>query len=122
MNIKQVANRLTSLGFTMGAVASIPNWGRKDPEIFTTNLHVMSPPFRDVFIGKAKGGWYITSHIKFKARRFHARLHNTFTEEMKNIFGHGRTLELAIADFEKEYIKKVYPFHESVPTCLQHLW
>lgn len=79
------------------------------PELFThANLHVLSVPFRDVFIGKAVNGWYITSHIKFTARRFRCRKYNTFTAELKNIFGHGHTLLDAVEDFEKNFMFKVY--------------
>ena len=109
ITITQARQRLAALGFEMGKYGT-PNWGMMSPpELFTHGTtHVLSPPFRDVFIGKAKGGWYITSHIKFSARRFRARLYNTYTEELKNIFGHGRTLLDAIQDFENNFNLKVY--------------
>ena len=109
MNVIQAAKRLTALGCKMNPTgANCPRFGTTTPELFTTDLHVVSVPFRDVFIGKAKGGWYVTSHIKFTARRRRARLYNTFGAELKNIFGHGRTLEFAIRDFENNYNLKVY--------------
>lgn len=108
ITITQVRQRLAALGFEMGKYGT-PNWGMMTPELFTHGtVHVLSKPFRDVFIGKAKGGWYITSHIKFSARRFRARLHNTYTEEMKNIFGMGKTLKDVIQDFENNFNLKVY--------------
>jgi hypothetical protein len=109
MNSQQAAKRLTALGFKMNPTgANCPRFGTTTPELFTTDLHVVSVPFRDVFFARAKGGWYVTSHIKFTARRRRARLYNTFECHMKNIFGHGRTLELAIMDFVKEYTFKVH--------------
>jgi hypothetical protein len=109
MNSRQAAKRLTALGFKINPPgAGCQRYGTTTPELFTTDLHVLSVPFRDVFFARAKGGWYVTSHIKFTARRRRARLYNTFGAELKNIFGHGRTLELAIKDFENNYNLKVY--------------
>jgi hypothetical protein len=109
MNIKQAASILTKLGFTMNPPgANCEHWGRKSAEPFYTSDCILSTPFRDVFIGKAKGGWYVTSHIKFKARRKHARSYNMYDASVSNIFGHGHTLELAIMDFVKEYTFKVH--------------
>lgn len=104
MNIKQAANRLSSkLGFTM-----IDKWGKKTPEVFVTPYHILSTPFRDVFIGKCKGGWYITSHIIFTARRKYSRSHNTFQHCTNNIFGSSRTLKEAIESFEQNFKTLTY--------------
>ena len=118
MNVKQAANRLTKLGFTMNPQgASCPRFGTMTPEPFTTEFHIHSTPFRDVFIGHVTGvthlngkrsGWYVTSHIKFKARRYRARMYNTFECHTKNIFGGGDTLLKAITEFETNFKAKQY--------------
>ena len=110
ISITQVRQRLTALGFTMNTnPTDCKDWGTMTPELFThAGLHCLSVPFRDVFIGKSVNGWYITSHIKFTARRFRARRYNTFTAELKNIFGMGKTLKDAIQDFENNFNLKVY--------------
>jgi hypothetical protein len=109
MNIKQAAARLTKLGFTMNPPgANCERWGRKSAEVFETPYHIVSTPFRDVFFARCKGGWYVTSHIKFTARRKRARLYNTFEHRMLNIFGSGRTLELATNNFTANFVTENY--------------
>jgi hypothetical protein len=109
MNVKQAAGRLTKLGFTMNpAGADCSRFGTMTPEPFTTEFHIHSTPFRDVFFAKCKGGWYVTSHIKFKARRYRARMYNTFECHTKNIFGSGDTLLKAITEFETNFKAKQY--------------
>jgi hypothetical protein len=104
MNIRQAAEFLTGLGFTMNPMgADCPTWGRKPAEVFATPHHILSTPFRDVFIGKVRSGWYVTSNIKFKARRKRARLYNTFDHHMANIFGSGDTLLKAMINFETNF-------------------
>lgn len=109
MKITQARKQLTILGFTMNPHgAECKNWGRKTPEQFHTSHHILSSPFRDVFIGKARGGWYVTSHIKFTARRFRARLHNAFDHSTANIFGGGKTLAKAMEIFTSNFNRGFY--------------
>jgi hypothetical protein len=99
---RRAVARLTALGFNMTADGSThPLWGRKSADMFNSGtLHVLSVPFRDVLITRSPNGWYVSSHIKFNARRKHARLTNTFVNQVKSVFGFGKTMEQALNDFE----------------------
>lgn len=107
MNIKQARKRLELLGFTFPL--PLPSaWGRKVPEKFETEFHILETPIRDIYFAEAKGGWYVTSHIYFQARRFRARQYNTFKASILNIFGYGATLEEAIGNFAYNFNSKIY--------------
>lgn len=110
ISITQARQRMADLGFEMNPPGACHrNWGRKPAEIFThPGYHCLSVPFRDVFISKAVGGWVITSHIKFNARKFRSRLSNTFMLERKFICGWGATLKDAVQDFEVNYNLKIH--------------
>ena len=82
-------------------------WGHQLPEAFTFSPnHILGTPTRDVYFGKAVGGYYITSHIYFQARNYRCRYR--YRAEILNIFGMGNTLKLAIENFEKNFTGKVY--------------
>jgi len=72
----------------------------------------LSKPERDVYIGHMypnqpdKEFWYITSHIKFKARKYRGR--TSYEAEILNIFGSGKTLEDAMTRFEHNFRNKIY--------------
>lgn len=110
ISITQVRQRIAALGFEMNPLgADCKNYGRMDAEPYTdSTYHILSKPFRSVFIAKCINGWYITSHIHFNARKFRARLDNTGWVERKNIFGHGVTLKDAVRDFEINYYLKIH--------------
>jgi hypothetical protein len=106
MTLIQAIKRLSNLGFEMGT-QDVAHWGKKFPEKFSFEPHhVLTRPFRDVFIGEAKGGWYITSNIHFEARRYRYRY--TYMARIKNIFGHGKTLNEAVNDFTKNFKTLTY--------------
>ena len=103
MTIKTASKQLEQLGFTMNS-----KYGTAKPESFTSPYHILSIPSRNVYIGKAKGGYYITSHINFKARLYRACKYNTFAANVNNIFGHGKTLALAVYNFRENFLNKNY--------------
>jgi hypothetical protein len=106
MNISQAIKRLTVLGFKMGETG-VRDWGRQDAEPFDFSpSHIVTTPFRDVFIGHVKNGWYVTSHIKFKGRIYRHRYEQSF--EIFNIFGGGKTLADAMTQFESNFKSKTY--------------
>ena len=108
MTLSKAIQRLKTLGFNISpSQASDSVWGRQEPETFDFSpSHITSTPFRDVFIGKAKGGWYVTSHIKFKGRIYRHRHEQNF--EILNIFGGGKTLEDAMLEFEVNFRSKTF--------------
>ncbi len=110
MTISQASARLTTLGFSMNPTgANLINFGTMEAETFVhPGVHILSTPRRDVYIGKCKGGWYITSTIHFKAHKRRARIYNTFDARRLNIFGGGSTLEMAMMEFESNFRTKTY--------------
>ena len=106
MTLREAAQRLKVLGFQFFEQGGI-RWGAMAAEDFDPGrCHVLSEPFRDVFIGECKGGWYITSHINFSAQRCHSQDKHTAT--ILNIFGSGKTLEHALEEFEHNFENKTY--------------
>ena len=106
MTIAEVARRLTLLGFKMGAVKDVPEWGKRpltEHFDFRPN-HVLTTPYRDVYIGECQGGWYITSHIYFRGRMFRRRKYNVEHMKVRNLFGGGATLAQAFAIFRIEFL------------------
>ena len=97
MKLPEAIKRLSSLGFKMGVVDAVPFWGTIEAEPCDSGKDSFTPLYRDVFIGRAKGGWYITSHIKGTYRRYRCR--NEQQVCRANIFGGGTTLEEALTEF-----------------------
>lgn len=105
MTRKQAIKRLQSLGFEISKDPYF-TWGKMAPEPYDMKPHHFTPWFRDVSMGKAVGGYYITSSIKGTMRRYRCRkLHSA---HVGNIFGKGTNLELAMADFEHNFNNKIY--------------
>ena len=102
MTMKQVIKRLTLLGFSM----THGTWGSQSPEAYNVKPDHFIPLFRDVFVGKSVGGYYVTSHIKGKMRRYRCR--EWFETTVGNIFGGGSTLEQAMLEFEVNFRNKIY--------------
>ena len=112
MTLKQATKRLAALGFKMEAVGSSVH-GLIGAEAFNYFPHsILSEPMRDVFIGETKTGWYVTSHINFKGKRF--RHTETHYATILNIFGGGATLDDAIKEFESNFLNKKYNQYESI--------
>jgi hypothetical protein len=106
MTIIQASKRLQALGFNMKGVGS-PHFGQMNPEPFTFGQHhVLTPPWRTVFFAPCNGGWYVTSSIRFEARKYRHRY--SYTAQILNIFGGGKTLEEAITEFENNFKTKTY--------------
>ena len=104
MNLKQAKQRFARLGFVFNN-SDVPNWGRRDlTEAFDfTPNHLLNIPYRDVYIGKAVGGWYISSHINFRGRLYRHRSYNAAWMNRRNIFGLGDNLRAAVYDFEAQF-------------------
>lgn len=81
-------------------------WGQQTPEPYDTGKDHFIPQMRDVFIGTAKGGFYVTSHLKGKMRQFRCR--TWFDTDVGNIFGGGSTLQEAISEFVANFLSKTY--------------
>lgn len=112
MTLKQVVKRLAALGFKMNGSCGCVH-GTIGAEAFNYYPHsILSEPMRDVFLGECKGGWYVTSHINFKAKRFRAR--EVHTASILNIFGSGQTIEAAIEEFERHFKHKVYNRYDAI--------
>lgn len=106
MTVREAAKRLKALGFQFFEQNGT-RWGEMSAEEFGAGeVYIASEPFRDVFIGECKDGWYITSHINFRAQRYHC--HETHQATILNIFGSGETLEDAMAEFEYNFANKNY--------------
>jgi hypothetical protein len=108
---------LSDLGFHMGADdKNVTSWGQMEAEPFDIGKdHVVTEPYpnviiggpcRNVFIGQAVNGWYVTSHIRFSCRRYRCR--RIELREIKNIFGGGKTLEEAVNNFVHNFKTKTY--------------
>lgn len=117
MRISQALSRLTKLGFTVGHVPHASHWGKKDvePEFFQRKgieqFHVIKGKHepelhRDVYIGKCKNGWYVTSSIVFTRKNFACR--NSFLCKMMNVYGGGKTLQSAMDIFEDNLLHRNY--------------
>ncbi len=107
MTIREAAKRLKALGFQFFE-RSGTCWGEMTAEEFDPGkCYVLSEPFRDVFIGECKDGWYVTSHIHFTAQRYHYNV-VTHRATILNIFGGGKTLEHALEEFEHNFVNKTY--------------
>src|ERR1035437_878588 len=105
MKTAEAIECLSSLGFEMGKTAS-PYWGNTKAEPYDAGKHHFTPECRDVYIGWGNGGWYITSDPKGGLRRY--RCHDSHTVHLANIFGGGKTLEKAVAEFTHNFKHKVY--------------
>jgi len=104
MKISQATRNLAALGFKMNETGK---WGSQPAEHFPTfKDHVLSTPFRDVYIGHVPKGWYITSHIHFHRRKYRAR--HSEPAQLLNIFGGGKTLSAAMTEFVLNFIHKRY--------------
>ena len=107
--MRQAIKRLVALGFQMG-MARIPRWGWITPEFYPVGKDHFTPKTRDVFIGKAKGGYYVTSHLRGTMRRYRCRQVNKDCD-IANIFGGGKTLQEAIDQFCTKFEAKIYNTH-----------
>ena len=89
----------------MNAVSDSKRFGTRDlTEAFHfAPHHLLSKPFRTVFIGKAVDGYYISSHIRFRGRYYRHRSYNAAWMDRRNIFGLGNNLREAVHDFEAKF-------------------
>jgi hypothetical protein len=105
MNIPQAVSRLKKLGFDM----SHEKWGTIEAEPYDVGKDHFTPRHRDVYIGRVKTGWYITSDIKGKMRGYRCR--RVFDTNIGNIIGIGSTLKEALEQFEANFKSKTYNVH-----------
>lgn len=82
-------------------------------ESFDTSPDHFTPSFRDFFIGKAKGGYYATSHIHGTMRRYRCR--QTYKATVGNVFGYGKTELAALRDFLANYNATPKKYNRSAP-------
>lgn len=110
MTLKQARRQLEQLGFVFPkdnkCLDGTIRWAYQSPETKYSGIHHFQPLFRDVFIGKAKGGFYVTSHIKGKMRHYRCRY--WYDADILNIFGHGSTLQMAIDSFVANFNTRTY--------------
>jgi hypothetical protein len=110
MKLKEARKQLERMGFIFPkenkCLDGTYRWGYKSPEDHNTGKNHFQPTFRDVFIGKAKGGFYITSHIKGKMRQYRCRY--WYDTSILNIFGHGSTLQAAVDSFVAYFNTRTY--------------
>ena len=110
MTLKNARKQIEQLGFTFPkenkCMDGTYRWGQKPPERHSTGKNHFRPWFRDVFIAKAKGGWYVTSHIKGQMRQYRCRYWNDAS--ILNIFGHGSTLQIAVDSFVTNFNSGTY--------------
>lgn len=112
MTLKQAIKKLAALGFKMKGSAGCVH-GTIGAEAFNYYPHeILSEPMRDVFVGETKTGWYVTSHINFKGKRFRSTMPHFAT--ILNIFGSGQTLEDAIEEFERHFNLKMYNQYDAI--------
>ncbi len=75
-------------------------FGNKTAEPVNLHPHHFVPVGRDVYVGKAKGGYYVTSHLSGELRLFRQHKKNTdFNAKVCNVFGKGKTQLAAVKDF-----------------------
>ena len=102
-------NILPSLGFTMNpSGANCVDFGRIEAEPYNVGKDHFQPFFRHVFIGKCKGGYYVTSHINGNMRKYRCRIQ--YEAKIGNIFGGGKTRRQAIERFAENFRNKSYNF------------
>lgn len=106
MTYLQTRNKLKQLGFIFSHPKINPNWGTHAAEPYNVGKDHFYPIYRDVFIGKAKGGYYVTSHIHGNMRQYRCR--NTYQRRIANIYGGGSTLQEAIREFCTNFISRTY--------------
>ena len=89
----------------MGVEPTVPNWGRRElTEAFDFSPnHLLSKPYRSVYIGEAMDGYYISSSIRFRGRLYRHRSYNAAWMDRRNIFGMGTNLRGAVNDFEANF-------------------
>jgi hypothetical protein len=104
MDIQQAKQRLMKLGFVFDA-PGVPKWGRRDlTEAFDFSPnHLLSVPYRDIYIGKSKDGWYIGSSIHFYGRLYRHRAWNARWMDRRSVFGLGNNLQDAVRNFEADF-------------------
>jgi hypothetical protein len=104
MTILQAKNKLQSLGFEFPFDDC--NFGTTKAENYDFGRDHFEPRNRQVFIGKCRGGWYVTSHIKGMMCRYRCR--TIYETNIANIFGGGQTLAIAVKDFSRCFTAKLY--------------
>jgi len=67
------------------------------PEPVNLSPDHFAPKLRHLFVGKAKGGYYVTSSIYGTMRRYRCR--RSEDAQVANIFGKGKTQLAAVRDF-----------------------
>lgn len=98
---------LPSLGFKMNpSGADCADFGTQPAEPYNVGKDHFTPSFRSVFVGKCKGGYYVTSHIQGEFRRYRAR--RTESATFGNIFGGGKTRRQALLQFADNFKAKKY--------------
>jgi hypothetical protein len=98
---------LPSLGFKMNPPGSdCADFGTQPAEPYNVGKDHFTPDFRSVFVGKAKGGYYVTSHICGNLRRY--RCQRVESATVGNIFGGGKTRREALLNFAADFQNKTY--------------
>lgn len=110
MTFTKARKQLEALGFRFPkenkCMDGTIRWGFQTPEPYGTGKNEFHPSIRDVFFAGAKGGFYVTSHIKGKMRRFRCQTWNDV--DIANIFGGGTTLQKAIDQFVSNFNTQNY--------------
>ena len=107
------ANKLLiEAGFDCNTQPDSPSiWGTVRFESFNHEKHIgkhhFTPDHRDVFVGEAVGGWYVTSNIIGKFRGYRCRTVDHH-HKILNIFGHGKTPVEAVQMFLTNFKSKRY--------------
>jgi hypothetical protein len=83
--------------------------GSIDAEQHDVGKDHFTDTYRDLFVGEAIGGWYVTSHIVGEFRGYRRR-RNTIDHNHKilNVFGHGKTPVEAVQMFLTNFKSKRY--------------
>lgn len=103
---------LQAAGFTIHEYPGDPLmtgiYGSIAPEPYDVGRDHFTPSRRTVFVGKAKGGYYVTSHIHGMMRPYRCRRVGEAT--VGNVFGKGKTKREAVMDFLRNFTAtpKVY--------------
>jgi hypothetical protein len=107
MNTKQAIVKLKALGFKFDQ-PDVPQFGTTAPEPYNVvGKDHFKARTRSVYFAKAKGGFYVTSHLLGDFRRYRGRTtYDNFS--VANIFGMGKTLSAAINDFTVNFKAKTY--------------
>ena len=104
MNLVKARKQLRELGFSMSPTSE--NFGTIEAEPYNVGKDHFRARNRNVYIGTSKTGAYVTSHISGWMRKYRCRNENEIT--LGNIFGGGKTLEIAMNEFVANFQNKTY--------------